>query len=329
MFAVLRQELSQLLIEIAAAPRKTKTTILRRDYPIDRQRIFCEAVAGDLGFDFHRGRLDSTTHPFFSNVGPGDIRITTRYSYNDFSDAFFAMLHEMGHGLYEQGLDAAHHGTPLGESNAMSLHESQSRLWEKFVGLSRPFWEHFFPRAREVFHDTLHKTSLDDFYKAVNHVQPGTNRVKADAVTYDLHILLRFELEQALIAGDLATSDVPAAWNAKSQAYLGVTPASDTEGCLQDSQWAAAQFGYFPTYTLGNMYAAQLWAAAHRALPTLADDMAGGVFEGLCGWLTDNLYRHGQRWPAAEMLTRITGCRPATNRSSPLREKCREIYGIA
>jgi carboxypeptidase Taq len=330
MFAALRRELSQLLAEIAAAPRKTKTAILRRDYPIDRQRIFAEAVAGDLGFDFHRGRLDSTTHPFFSTIGSGDCRITTRYNHNDFSDAFFAMLHEMGHGLYEQGLDPQHYGTPLGESGAMSLHESQSRLWEKFVGLSLPFWKHFFPRAREVFHDTLHKTSLDEFYRAVNHVQPGVNRVRADAVTYDLHILLRFELEQALLNGDVAASDVPGVWNAMSQSYLGITPQTDADGCLQDSQWAAAQFGYFPTYTLGNMYAAQLYAAARKQLPTLDDDMAKGVFEGLCGWLTENLYRHGQRWPAAEMLQRITGSPPSHEPLvAALREKYREIYGIA
>ncbi len=180
MFTALRVELRELLAAIEGSSRQTRPSILKREFPIDRQRIFVEAVISDLGFDFDRGRLDATTHPFFSPLGPGDCRITTRYNHYDFGEALFAALHEFGHGVYEQGLDPRHAGTPLGEAMMMSIHESQSRLWEKFIGLSRPFWQHFFPRARETFHDALHDVTLDEFYAAVNHVQPGWNRVRAD-----------------------------------------------------------------------------------------------------------------------------------------------------
>ena len=195
-FATLRGDLARLLDAINGSERKIKPSVLRREYPIDRQQIFIEAVVGDLGFDFERGRLDTTTHPFFSSIGPGDCRITTRYNQRDFGDAFFATLHETGHALYEQGLDPQHFGTPMGEAMPMGIHESQSRLWEKFIGQSLPFWRHFFPRAREVFHDALHDIGVDEFFRAVNHVQPGWNRVRADSVSYDLHILVRFELER-------------------------------------------------------------------------------------------------------------------------------------
>jgi carboxypeptidase Taq len=328
MFAALRSELSPLLAEIAAGPRRTKPAILRREYPIDRQRIFAEAVAADLGFDFERGRLDVTTHPFYSVMGPGDCRITTRYNHSDFGDALFSMLHELGHGLYEQGLDPGHFGTPLGESSSMSLHESQSRLWEKFVGLSLPFWRHFFPRARDIFHDTLHDVPLADFHRAVNHVQPGWNRVRADAVSYDLHILVRFELELALLSGDLKPADLPSVWNEKYRDYLGVVPASDTEGCLQDGHWASGQFGYFPVYTLGNICAAQLYAQARRDLPCLDSDMAAGRFGDLLEWLRENIYRHGQRYSAAELMERVSGSPPDHQPLiDALRQTCAELTG--
>lgn len=305
LFAALKEELAPLVA--AAKPSRRVSAVLRREFPVDRQRIFAEAVASDLGFDFDRGRLDSTPHPFYSVIGPGDCRITTRYSSADFGDAFFAMLHELGHGLYEQGIDPEQYGTPSGEASSMSIHESQSRLWEKFVGQSLPFWRHFYPRARDIFHDTLHGVSLDQFHRAINQVEPGWCRVRADALTYDLHVLIRFELELDLISGRLPPNDLPDAWSDKYQRDLGVTVTSDAQGCLQDSHWAAGQFGYFPTYTLGNLCAAQLFGRIREDCPRLEDEIAAGNFSSLHAWLREHIYRHGQRYPAPDLIARATG----------------------
>ena len=223
-------------------------------------------MASAIGFDFERGRLDTTAHPFCTGIGPGDTRITTRFDARDFSGAFFGILHEVGHGLYEQGLDPGHHGTPLGEAVSLGVHESQSRLWENGVGRSKAFWEHWLPQARRFFREPLHATGLDAFHAAINRVEPSLIRVEADEVTYNLHILIRFELEQALIGGGLAVDDLPGAWDEKYRSYLGISPPDDARGCLQDIHWAAGLVGYFPTYTLGNLYAAQLYAKADADL---------------------------------------------------------------
>lgn len=328
LFGALRADLQDLLARILGSDPKAHTAILRRDFPIDRQRIFVETLAGAVGFDFQRGRLDTTSHPFFSSIGPDDCRITTRFDPRQVSEAIFATLHEVGHGLYEQGLDPAHYGTPLGESAWLSIHESQARLWENLVGRTRPFWEHFFPVACQVFHDALHGVTLDEFYRAVNHVQPGTNRVRADQVTYDLHIMVRFELEQTLLSGDLPLSDLPGAWNQLYEEYLGVRPANDAEGCLQDSHWASGMFGYFPGYTLGNIYAAQIFAAATGQLGDLGPQFAAGQFGELLDWLTRNVYRHGQRYSTSELIRRVTGS-PLDHRPfiSTLRTRYAELCG--
>src|SRR5438132_346122 len=276
LFEALRRELAPLVGQIAGARRRPNVTILHREYPIDRQRVFGEAVAAAVGFDFHAGRLDNTVHPFCSGIGPGDCRIATRYALHNFSDGFFGILHEVGHGLYEQGLDPLHHGTPMGEAASLGVHESQSRLWENQVGRGRPFWEHFFPLARQVFPATLGDVSVDDFHFAVNCVELSLIRVGADQVTYDLHILVRFELEKALVAGDLSASDIPAAWNEAYRRYLDITPSNDAEGCLQDGHWAAGLIGYFPTYTLGNLFAAQLLASANADLSDQSGRFARG-----------------------------------------------------
>jgi carboxypeptidase Taq len=326
-FAELGPRLSDLLSRILGSSTHTSDSLLRRDYPIDRQRVFAEQVAAEIGFDFERGRLDATTHPFFSAVGPDDCRITVRYSGNDFSEAFFSMLHELGHGLYEQGLDPTHAGTPLGESASLAIHESQSRLWENGVGRSLAFWRHFFPRVREVFHDSLRDISLDSFYHAINHVQPGWCRVRADEVTYDLHVLVRFELEQALIRDDLPPADIPAAWNELYDRYLGVTPADDAQGCLQDGHWSAGQFGYFPTYTLGNLYAAQIFAAARTALPDLDEQLGRGEFGPLVAWFREQIYVQGQRYSASELVERIAHSPPnVTSFLDALEQKYANIY---
>jgi carboxypeptidase Taq len=329
LFAALRRDLLPLVAAIAGARRKPQVALLHRAYPIERQRVFGETVAAALGFDFQRGRLDTALHPFFSTIGPGDCRITTRYNLQNFSDAFFGILHELGHGLYEQGLDPAHHGTPMGEAVSLGMHEAQARLWENTVGRSRPFWEHFFPLARQVFHDTLADVSLDAFHFAINHVAPSLIRVQADEVTYNLHILVRFELEQALLSGDLPAADLPGAWQEAYRYYLGITPANDAEGCLQDGHWAAGLVGYFPTYTLGNLFAAQLFARASEELGDLNAQMAGGDFSGLLGWLRDKVYGQGHRYPAAQLIEHVTGS-PLEHRPlvQALEAKYGELYGI-
>jgi carboxypeptidase Taq len=217
------------------------------------------------------------------------------------------MLHEVGHGLYEQGLDAAHAGTPMGEAPSLGLHESQSRLWENGVGRGVPFWRYFYPRVKELFHDALHDVTESEFLAAINHVQPGINRVRADQVTYDLHVMIRFELEQALLTGELPPADLPAAWAEQYRAMLGVTPPNDAEGCLQDSQWSSGQIGYFPTYSLGNIYGAQLLEAARRDLNGLDEAFEAGDFSPLLSWLQQRVYSAGQRLPSAELVAELTG----------------------
>jgi carboxypeptidase Taq len=323
-FAALREDLVPLIAAIAASSRRPRKEVLARDYPIERQKIFGEAAAAAIGFDFDAGRLDVTTHPFCSGIGPGDCRITTRYSARSFNESFFGILHEAGHALYEQGLDPAHYGTPLGTFVSLGIHESQSRLWENQVGRGRPFWEHFFPRARQVFHEALRDVALDDFYFAINDVRPSFIRVEADEATYNLHVILRFELEQALLTGDLKPADVPAAWNEKFQRSFGLTPPSDAKGCLQDIHWSMGGIGYFPTYTLGNLYAAQFMEQARKDLGGLEDEFRRGEFGRLKGWLNEKIHRPGQRYRAGELCERVTG-RPLSHK--PLLTYLRGKYG--
>jgi carboxypeptidase Taq len=306
-FGDLRRDLVALLERILGSGKRPNAAILKRDFPVDRQVIFGQAAAAAIGFDFSAGRLDVTSHPFCSTAGPGDVRLTTRYNPRHFSDGFFSILHEAGHGIYEQGLPAEHFGTPCGTAASMGIHESQSRLWENQVGRSRVFWEHFFPRARQTFVGALDDVKLDDFVFAINDVQPSFIRVEADEATYNLHIILRFELEQALIRGDLEAGDVPDAWNEKFHAYFGLRPPSQREGCLQDIHWSFGGFGYFPTYTLGNLYAAQFMNQARIELPGLEHAMRQGDFSGLKGWLNQRIHFHGQRWRAADLCRRVTG----------------------
>jgi carboxypeptidase Taq len=323
LFDELRRELVPLVQQVAGNGRRARGSVLRRDYPVDRQRIFSEAVANAVGFDFDRGRLDTSVHPFCSTLGPDDCRITARFSARDFAGGILTVLHEVGHALYEQGFEAEHYGTPMAEAASIGLHESQSRLWENFVGRSRPFWQHFLPRARGVFHETLREVKLDAFLAALNRVEASTTRVDADEVTYNLHVLVRFELERALLSGDLRAADLPDAWNAGYRDCLGIVPASDREGCLQDGHWAEGLFGYFPTYTLGNVYAAQLFAAARKDLSGLDGQFARGDFTGLLDWLRERIHRHGQRYTAATLIERATGAAPHWR---PLLDSLRERY---
>jgi carboxypeptidase Taq len=310
LFDALHRELVPLVHAIAGSRRRADVLILHREYPLDRQQAFGEAAAAALGFDFRRGRLDTALHPFSIGIGPGDCRITTRYNPHDFTDAFFTILHETGHALYEQGLDPAHHGTPVGEAASLGMHESQARLWENIVGRRRSFWTHFFPLACRAFPEALTDVTLDAFHFAVNHVEPSLIRVQADEVTYNLHILIRFELEQALIAGDLKAADVPAAWNEAYRRTLGVIPTNDAEGCLQDGHWASGQIGYFPTYTLGNVFSAQLFTAASQELGDVDESFAHGNFSELLGWLRAKVHRQGSRYPAGKLIERVCGEAP-------------------
>jgi carboxypeptidase Taq len=343
LFQALREELAPLVQTISeASARRARDgqgsqggagahadAILRRAYPLDRQRVFGETVAAAIGFDFQRGRLDVTAHPFCTGIGPGDTRITTRYDEHQFSDAFFGILHEVGHALYEQGLPTEHFGTPMGEAVSLGVHESQSRLWENTVGRSRSFWMYWFPMARRVFHQALHDVTLDQFLAAVNHVAPSLVRVQADEVTYNLHIIIRFELELALLADELPISELPDAWNQKYSEALGVTPANHAEGCLQDIHWSAGLFGYFPTYTLGNLYASQLFAKARADLAGLDVAFARGDFGELLSWLRDNVHRHGQQYRPVSLIEHATGTKPDHRPLiTALRQKYGELYGL-
>jgi carboxypeptidase Taq len=329
LFDALRGELVELVGAIRTSPRRPDLSVLHRIYPLDRQRQFGEAVAAAIGFDFRRGRLDTSPHPFFTGLGPDDYRITTRFSLHEFGDGLFGILHEVGHALYEQGLDPSAYGLPMGESVSVGVHESQARLWENTVGRSLPFWRHFYPQARRLFPEALQDVSLDEFYFAINHVAPSLNRARADEVTYNLHILIRFELERALVAGDLDAADVPDAWNEQYRRYLGVNPADDAEGCLQDGHWGDGLIGYFPTYTLGNLFAAQLFDRVSTDLGDLDDDFSRGRFGRLLGWLQKRVYRHGRRYPAARLIEHATGAPPDHHLLlTALRRKYGELYEL-
>jgi carboxypeptidase Taq len=323
-FAALREELTPLVEAIGASRRRPRREVLEREFPTDAQETFGQLAAAAIGFDFQSGRLDVTTHPFCTGIGPGDCRITTRYNPRHFNDAFFGILHEAGHGIYDQGLDPEHFGTPAGSAVSLGIHESQSRMWENQVGRSRQFWEHFFPKAKERFPGALADVSLDDFELAINEVRPSYIRVEADEVTYNLHVIMRFELEQALISGELQAKDVPTAWNEKFKRTLGLAPPDDAKGCLQDVHWSFGGIGYFPTYTLGNMYAAQLMEQARRDLTDLDASFRRGEFGTLKAWLNEKIHRPGQRYRASELCQRVTG-KPLSHQ--PLLTYLRTKYG--
>ena len=293
------------------------------------QEAFGKLVAGAIGFDFQRGRLDVTHHPFCSSMGPHDCRITTRYDEHYFPMAFFGILHEAGHGLYDQGLPTAHYGLPPGSYVSLGIHESQSRLWENAVGRSRAFWQFFFPVAQQQFPDALADVSLDDFHFAINDVRPSLIRIEADEATYNLHIIIRFELERAALRGDLSVADLPGAWREKYREYLGIEPPNDADGVLQDIHWSAGLIGYFPTYTLGNLYAAQFFQQADADLGGIDDLLSRGEFGPLLQWLRERIHARGQCYSAAELADTVTG-KPLTHQPllDLLRRKFEPLYGI-
>jgi len=310
LFGALRRELVPLAERIAGARRRPDPAVLRRHFPRDRQRRFGETVASAVGFDFERGRVDLGVHPSCSGMGPGDCRITLRFDDRDFAGGVLTILHEVGHGLYEQGLDPEHYGTPMGDVASVGMDEAQARFWENRVGRDRHFWDHFYPGARELFPESLGDVPADEFHFAINRVAPSLIRVHADEVTYNLHVMIRFDLERALISGSLAVADLPDAWNEAYRQMLGVIPRTDAEGCLQDGHWADGMIGYFPTYTLGDVFAAQLFTCAELELGDLGRQFARGEFGAIRQWLERRVHRQGGRHPSARLIEVVTGSPP-------------------
>ncbi len=300
--------LAALVPELAEATAARASRVLRGTFADRDQEAFCRGLLVDMGFDYTRGRVDRSTHPFTLVAGDDDVRITIRVAEHDPLRAIFATLHEGGHALYDQGLPKTFAGTLLADGPSTGMHESQARLWENHVGRSRAFWQHYLPKLKSLFPDSLAGLDAEEFQREINVVTPGTNRITADPVTYDLHILLRYELEVALLGGTLDVADLPGAWTELSRRYLGVTPITAREGCLQDVHWSLGEFGYFPTYTIGNLYAAQLMAAYARAAPLPAELRAGDL-QSLRGWLAANVYAHGAALDAEDVIERATGAR--------------------
>jgi carboxypeptidase Taq len=329
LFDALRRELVPLAGRIAGSRRQPDSSVLRRHFPRDRQRRFGETVAAAVGFDFDRGRLDLGVHPSCTGLGPGDCRISARFNDRDFPGGLFTVLHEVGHGLYEQGLDPAHYGTPLGEAASVGMDEAQARLWENRVGRDRHFWEYFYSRARELFPESLGDVPLDEFHFAVNRVAPSLVRIQADEVSYNLHIMIRFDLERALVNGTLPVADLPDAWRSAHADLLGVSPRRDADGCLQDGHWADGMIGYFPTYALGDVFAAQLFARAEQELGPLGDQFSRGEFAPLVEWLGQRVYRQGSRHPSARLIEVVTGSLPDHRPLvGLLKAKYEELYAL-
>jgi carboxypeptidase Taq len=307
LFRELKRQLVPLVHAICEQPAADDSS-LRQPFAKAAQFDFALHVAENLGYDLKRGRLDLTHHPFCTRFSAGDIRITTRISENDFGDALFSTLHEAGHAMYEQGISASLDGTPLGHGVSAGVHESQSRLWENVVARSRGFWEHFYPPLQRLFGKQLSSVPLAAFHRAINEVARSLIRTDADEVTYNLHIMPRFDLEMKLLEGDLRVKDLPEAWHAAMQAYLGIAPSNDRDGCLQDAHWYSGYIGgRFQSYTVGNILSAQFYAAALKAHPDIPCEIASGEFGTLHGWLRDNLYRHGSKFAPNDLVERATG----------------------
>lgn len=329
-FHDLRRFLTGFMYAIENASTEVDGRFLERPCDIEHQKIFSEMVSASIGYDFKSGRIDVSEHPFTMSIGPGDTRITTRYNPNRFSEAVFGTIHETGHALYEMGLDKENHfGEPIGSAISAGVHESQSLMWENIVGRSREFWTYFLPQAKSIFREALGEVSLDQFYRAINRVAPSYIRVEADEVTYNLHIILRFEIERALINGELKPEEVPAMWNSRFKKSIGIEVDDDAKGCLQDIQWSLGQFGYFPTYTLGHLYAAQFFDKAKSDIPNLAEQFEKGEFFHFREWLRKNIHAHGSRYTPAELCEKITG-KPLSHHSFVDYITCKfsELYGI-
>jgi carboxypeptidase Taq len=329
LFAELRAGLVPLIDAIRNRPQLDDRCLKGR-FPEEAQRAFGEKIARGFGYDFARGRQDKTAHPFMIKLGLGDVRITTRYREDDVSDGLFSTMHETGHAMYEQGVADGLDGTPLFGGTTNGVHESQSRLWENLVGRSRAFWRHWYAPLQQTFPNALRDVDVDTFYRAINKVEPSLIRTDADEVTYNLHVMLRFDLELALLEGTLAVADLPDAWRARIRDDLGVEPPDDRDGVLQDVHWYNGVVGgAFQSYTLGNIMSAQFFAAARRDLSDLDDQIGAAQFAPLRGWLTDRIYRHGRKFTAPEIVERATA-EPLSIAPylAYLNRKYGELYGL-
>lgn len=307
LFAQLRQQLVP-IVEAIAAQELADASVLHQTFPEDQQIAFSLKVIKQLGYDFQRGRQDKTLHPFMTKFSTGDVRITTRVRENNLNEGLFSTIHETGHALYEQGINREYEATPLAGGTSSGVHESQSRLWENFVGRSRNFWQFFYPQIQAAFPTQLGNVSLDTFYRAINKVERSLIRTDADEVTYNLHVMIRFDLELQLLEGSLAVRDLPAAWNERYSSDLGIVSPSDSNGVLQDVHWYGGMIGgMFQGYTLGNIMSAQFFEAAVKANPEIPSQMTQGNFNTLHDWLKQNIYQHGRKYTAAELVERVTG----------------------
>ena len=330
MFEDLRKELVPLIKSISAHVDDVDDAVLHQAFDLAKQREFSEMVVKQFGYDFERGRQDPTVHPFATSFSKNDVRITTRFDPNWLNPAMFGTFHESGHAIYEQGVSDELEGNILCGGTSLGVHESQSRMWENIVGRSRGFWKHYFPILQTYFPAQFGKVDLETFYRAINRVKPSFIRVEADEATYNLHIMMRFELEADLMAGKLKTIELPEAWNAKSKEYLGIVPQTDTLGVLQDVHWSAGLMGYFPTYSIGTSLSAQLYDKAVEKHPSIPAEMEQGKFDSLLGWMRENVHQYGRKYEPKELVKRATG-EPLQARSymNYLKKKYGEIYKLS
>lgn len=306
-FGELREKLVPLVSEIQASKHQPDMSVLRHPFEHDRQRKFSEFILREMGYDFAAGRLDKSAHPFATGLNPGDVRITTNFYDEDFTFALFSSIHEGGHALYEQNIAASLRGTTLCTGTSMGIHESQSRFWENMVGRSRAFWECYYPKLQSHFSEAFGGLPLEPFYHAINEVKPSLIRIEADELTYNLHIMIRYELEKELFGGGLAAKDLPEAWNEKYRAYLGIVPPDDKQGVLQDVHWAGGAFGYFPSYSLGNMYAAQMEHTLRKEQPEYENWIREGKLEPIKEWLSERVYQYGKLRTPGQLIEAISG----------------------
>ena len=305
-FRMMQDGLQSLIKRVMSAPG-VDDSFFYKHYPKDAQWAFSLDVLKAMGYDFEAGRQDMSEHPFSTSFAPTDVRITTRVDEKNVASLLWSSIHEGGHALYEQGLLMQQYGLPLGQAASLSIHESQSRMWENNLGRSLPFWKNFFPVIQGRFQEQLKDCSAETWYRGANKVEASFIRTEADELTYHFHVLIRYEIEKALLDGSLKSRDVRDAWNAGYERHLGITPPDDLQGVLQDVHWSHGSFGYFPTYSLGSFYAAQFFEKAAELLPSLEDDIAAAKFDSLLAWLRENIHRHGRRYRSEELCERITG----------------------
>ena len=327
-FDALRPQQVALLKEIAAKPA-IDDAFMHVPYEEQGQWDFGVDVITRFGFDWNHGRQDKSVHPFTTSFGVGDVRITTRFDPERAASALFSTMHEAGHAMYEQGISRTLSRTPLADGASMAIHESQSRMWENLVGRSNAFWKFFYPKLQQKFPQQLKDVSLQQYYRGINKVEPSLIRVEADEATYNLHIMLRLELEIALMEGSIQVVDLPALWNQKMADYLGVVPTNNREGVLQDVHWSGGMFGYFPTYALGNLVSAQLWEKINESIPNLEDQISQGKFDELLEWLRTNIHQHGAKFEPQVLLKKVTGSGITPEPYMRyLRDKYSEIYNL-